>query len=374
MGRNEFCWCGSKKKWKHCHYNRDQQKPINVFEAFAEYSENFKRGFCLFPIANQSCNEKPIKSHTIQKNGGLYNIAENNHVLSCKHGLKNVVEKRVWEPKETGISKASIFYGFCQKHDHELFLPIESGYSKIGIYEAFLFSYRAVCLEYMQKYNAVNFYEYGRDMDKGKNYSAQCYIQTMMHASHVGNMKGLEDAMKWKEIYDKSYLEKNFSSFKGYSIVFDGVLPIVACGGFFPEMDFSGNVLQSLGTNKFADLITFTITSFQNKSILTIGGLIEDGSAAHSFLNQVKDIDPNSIGNISIKIAAEYIENIFLRKSWWDNLSDELKGNFKDRVFSGIGLSNRLYPPDFIFSRSFQEDGHLFYSANVDEVYKFNVS
>ncbi|MCL6472862.1 MAG: SEC-C domain-containing protein [Firmicutes bacterium] len=26
LGRNQPCWCGSGKKYKHCHYDRDQKK------------------------------------------------------------------------------------------------------------------------------------------------------------------------------------------------------------------------------------------------------------------------------------------------------------------------------------------------------------
>ncbi|MCG9633118.1 SEC-C metal-binding domain-containing protein [Vibrio sp. Isolate30] len=29
LGRNEPCWCGSKKKYKRCHLGRDKQAPVD---------------------------------------------------------------------------------------------------------------------------------------------------------------------------------------------------------------------------------------------------------------------------------------------------------------------------------------------------------
>jgi len=41
MGPYELCWCRSGKKYKWCHYRREEQKPVNVFELEAKWSRSF---------------------------------------------------------------------------------------------------------------------------------------------------------------------------------------------------------------------------------------------------------------------------------------------------------------------------------------------
>ncbi|MEG7524635.1 MAG: hypothetical protein M3H12_16330, partial [Chromatiales bacterium] len=57
--------------------------------------------------------------------------------------------------KEIGVGVASTFAGFCQKHDNELFKPIDDPYLAPNDEQVFLYAYRCLCREYFVKENAT---------------------------------------------------------------------------------------------------------------------------------------------------------------------------------------------------------------------------
>lgn len=82
---------------------------------------------CLCP----SCKKPAIRSHAVQKNGWLSNIAENNHVMGVQRQIAAPLFKSSPEsppePKivRIGLNDASTFWGYCNVHDTQLFDCIE---------------------------------------------------------------------------------------------------------------------------------------------------------------------------------------------------------------------------------------------------------
>src|SRR5450432_4346522 len=92
MGAYELCWCRSGKKYKWCHFCRDQQKPVNFFEIESKMIAELRDGFCSYPDpTGDACSSTITKAHTIPKKGGLAAIAEAGHVLTAKPILKDLM-------------------------------------------------------------------------------------------------------------------------------------------------------------------------------------------------------------------------------------------------------------------------------------------
>ena len=78
MHLNVPCWCGSGKKWKRCHRNRESQPPVNVREQLSGLYREFQKGYCSHPQASsENCGHRIVRAHTVQRRGGLAAIAEN---------------------------------------------------------------------------------------------------------------------------------------------------------------------------------------------------------------------------------------------------------------------------------------------------------
>ncbi len=156
LGRNDLCWCGSGKKFKKCHLNRERQPPENPFEAFKKTFAFNRKQVCLHPEAPKECSEKVIRAHTIQRGSSLKRIAEDGHVFGFAYDLKALdLNKGNIGIKRVGINQASTFSGFCGHHDNLTFAPVENEPFTATDEQCFLLGYRAMCRELYQKQTAL---------------------------------------------------------------------------------------------------------------------------------------------------------------------------------------------------------------------------
>jgi hypothetical protein len=131
------------------------QKPQNIITQISKNLKD-KKWNCLV----DGCDEVAINSHLIQQNGLLNNITYDGHLVELK-----VIDANRWDDKKlpfefgnVGIKQALSYKVFCNKHDTEIFKPIEDNNKNFESYEAFLlFSYRAVGAEIRKKSILNNF-------------------------------------------------------------------------------------------------------------------------------------------------------------------------------------------------------------------------
>src|SRR5690606_8652380 len=118
MGPYEPCWCRSGKKYKWCHFRREQQKPVNIFEIEAGMIAELRDGYCSHPDpSTDPCSATIAKAHTVQKRGGLAAVGGAGHLLTVKPSRKEMIETDGNpQPRKVGVNNASVFPGFCGKH------------------------------------------------------------------------------------------------------------------------------------------------------------------------------------------------------------------------------------------------------------------
>src|SRR4051794_32205609 len=77
---NEPCWCGSGKKFKKCHRDRQTEQPVQLWDAELQY-QNEKSGTCLYvdAVPGNECGKPAIGSHTVPRSM-LSLIAPDGHV------------------------------------------------------------------------------------------------------------------------------------------------------------------------------------------------------------------------------------------------------------------------------------------------------
>jgi hypothetical protein len=109
-----------------------------------------KEGRCQYVSSSGNrCLGKSI-SHTVQLGETLRCISKNGHVSTFITRGNLGRGERTLEFGTVGISKASVFPGFCSKHDRELFAETESGGMIRTKRQAALIGYRVICLERTQ--------------------------------------------------------------------------------------------------------------------------------------------------------------------------------------------------------------------------------
>ena len=338
------CWCRSGRKYKWCHHRRERQEPINIFEVEQKFQKALARGYCSHPAKDHdACSGVISKAHTIQRKGGLSAIAEEGTVLTVKPIMKEMIATDgMPPPRKIGIGKASVFPGFCSKHDDALFKPVEGQSVELDLETAFLLSYRAIAYERFAKERQLQSIEVQREMDRGKPFFIQCAVQQQLHFLKSGIEVGMRDVESWKKTFDGRILTGRREDFQFAALRFDRTLPIVACTGFHPEFDFDGNHLQYLGRGapEF-DHIALTVTAFAGETIAVFGWIGEPNGPAGKLVDSFLQVPDTDKARALVRLLFVQSDNLFLRPSWWRSLPENVKNRLGELTQSGTTLRMR---------------------------------
>jgi hypothetical protein len=345
------CWCRSGKKYKFCHYQRERQPLINIYEVEEEMRREFNRGYCSYPkSAGDECSPGISNAHTVQRRGGLGAIGEAGHVLSVKPSMKAMIEHEGKPPpKRIGLGRASVFPGFCNKHDKVAFQLIEGENVAFEKTTALLFAYRAIAYERFAKHWQLKTIAIQREMDCGQPLWKR------------GVKIGMRDLEAWKSDYDSRIISGDLDGFFFYSVRFDRVLPIVGCGAFYPEFDLQGKALQRLGRPSFEfEHVAMNITVYQEQTVAFFCWLGEPDGPAGTFVKSFGSLSHNLLADALVRIAFEQMGNIYMRQSWWEASSNNDQAELLRRVWSGgISVGRR--------SDCLVDHGTAYASANIVE-------
>ena len=97
---------------------------LNYYIYLKKIRKIFKKKICLF-FDHQKCDSEIIRSHTIQKRRALDKIAKDSHVYGYMNSKKFEQFSNPLSIQKISINEASTFYGFCKKHDNELFALLD---------------------------------------------------------------------------------------------------------------------------------------------------------------------------------------------------------------------------------------------------------
>lgn len=318
MRRNEMCWCRSGRKWKHCHALR-QSEPALPRAALATkfYQIASDTALCYHPSAPDECSHGIIRAHTIQKRSGLDVIAEEGHVLSARDGRSGVLAKDL---ELIGINKASTFRGFCSKHDTVTFQKAEN-IRTFDVRVAYLLCYRALCFEAYMKMVALKTLDFFRDViDRGSDFEGQVESQDSLSRFIYTTQLGKFEHERLKLIWDRYLDNYGGANFQWYAIQFDGLIPLVTSGTFFPERDFSGAALQPITAPVGAlGLLGFNILPIAGKTC-AIFGWLDNKPQNLNFVKSLHNIPPDLLASSIVQFSFDTSDNLFVRPSWWQQL------------------------------------------------------
>lgn len=149
-----------------------------------------------WPCMCPKCTDKAINSHLLQRHGILSHVTVDNHLYEItREDAFKWHDNYPVRFKKVGLNNAISYPLFCDKHDTEIFLPIESGTIDFDDYRSqLLFSYRTVCAEIRKK--EVNILETKENMAN---------IEEMSLAGEailVGGDKGNKDLNYYKYLLE----------------------------------------------------------------------------------------------------------------------------------------------------------------------------
>lgn len=344
IGRNDRCWCGSGKKFKHCHLRRGLETP-RPFEAIVD--EARRAGAyqtCLHPLASKANCGKVISAHTLQRSRVLREITDSsNHVLTF-YPMEGTRDGRL-QLHRRGWRQSSTFAAFCDKHDGATFAPLEDRPFSATREQIFLIGYRALCWELYQKQRVIRASPVLRDLlDRGKPEEVQRIIQGQLGVQRQGFEKGLAEATRVKELMDQALLSGDFADFETLRIDFDGPVGVAATGGVTPNRTISGVPLQTLhDSDAPSEWLTFGVdVGDAGASVVFIWH--RSDSAPRRYLDEMIALTDQQRAAFLVQFFFAHCENTYFAADWWNGLDADSRLYMEALMANG---NPYYYPPNY---------------------------
>jgi hypothetical protein len=304
----------------------------NDIRQLLEKHEKAKRsGRCLFVNPEGvRCSGKSIDSHTLQKSDAIKFIAEAGYVLNLgvDRGFGRAPPMLAF--KRIGRSKASVFPGFCAKHDSETFREIESGLPISTKRQAALLGYRVTCLEYFKKEMNISLFSDSEVRKVAKSNGTLGGMDAFLE----GTKLGFADLKRTKIQYENAFHNDSFDNLHAIVTELSSALPFCFASPFAPEFTFDGRLILPQAESKWESVSAFA-GRLGDKDILMVCGFKSENHDILSFINSAAEIPSNLYGGVALNLALEYAENTFFRESWVNGLDESIRADMIAQFLSG---------------------------------------
>ena len=282
-----------------------------------------REGRCLHFDAGSKCT-KVIKAHSIQKSGSLSLIADDGKVYTPSKNFGDIKRQkgRIAYTKQ-GINQVSTFRGFCEKHDNELFEPIDNDPVIPTQEQIVLYAYRSICREICTKEISSSLFE-GR-VGQHKEHTV---LHDVFDTMRIATQFGLDNLINQKRKYDDSLRRGAFGNIRSVLFCSQQAPLIVFSGLFFPQFDFLGRQLQDLSDhNSVLDLLTFSFVPMDNGWGILFAWHSDSSKAGVSFMRSLATIvhDSGELGDHVFRLVVSNCENMAICPQWWESLTEHDK-------------------------------------------------
>lgn len=346
-GRNEICWCGSGRKYKHCHLGRGSERRLPSKAIIQKTFENARYRICFHPDASPTACGKISFAHTLQRARVLKSIENLTHHVLTFYPLQFLGT----QPKlnRQGWRQASTFEAFCNKHDDSMFAPLEKEPFTGSKEQIFLIGYRAICWELYQKIRMLQAVPTMRALlDQGASLDLQKHIQTLLGTADVGLKIGTNELMRCKAAMEEAYLRKVYDGFDAIRIKISGVLDVAATGAITPVSTLSGAKLQTLhDTSSPLERLTFGV-DVESDGASVVFLWERQSVAARRYLEELLRLSDEELAAFLPQFFFGYCENTYFSESWWRNCSSSNQ-SFVKRLVANV--QPYYFPPKFDLSR-----------------------
>lgn len=292
---------------------------FNLESFQSEMQRQRRKGRCLHYDAGVRCS-RVIDAHSIQENGALSLIADAGKVYAISRNYTDVKKRHggVCFTRQ-GIGIVSTFRGFCERHDTEVFAPIDTRPLQPTPHQILLYAYRSLCREIFVKEAAFQSLE-----QQAQDNAANTAIYTLLSDVRQGTEIGLKNLRLQKQLYDESLSTQAYSDVK-YVVFHTTQMPTIVFSGLScPHFDFLGRQLQVFGSkSQMLDLITFSFAPMSTGWGVVFAWHERSGKTCHEFMKSLatRIAHDRSLGDHLLRLVISTCENFAIAPRWWESLS-----------------------------------------------------
>ena len=337
IGRNDPCWCGSGKKYKRCHLDRELHERVTFEEILKGQKAAASLQLCLAQGLDATpCAGGIVKAHSLSRKASLERVARNKHVYGFRGAFTDLVGgNRKPAPRLVGVRQASTFTGFCEQHDVKLFRPVDAQALVPTNEQLWLLSYRSLSREIFGKTVLRRNAPLMREADRGKTLSHQVATQlTAMKFEDVVR-GGLADLVHQQKAWHEVIEQKAYQRVSYLLIRFDSTPDVVCSGVSQPNQDFTDRTLLRLDLPETRqDSVAFAVLPTETGAIAFFSWL-DEFKEAEEFVRSLVDLPENRICNQLVRYAFETFDDVWLGPDWWEALPESERVFLVERMYIG---------------------------------------
>lgn len=336
--RNALCWCGSGRKYKKCHLDRDAQPKENPWAAVDANRRAFtKKKCCAQGVGLGACEGGVIKAHTVSRGPNLAKIATSGHVLHYtasipemnKNGGRLVVEK-------IGIKDASVFHGFCREHDQKLFSCVENEPFAGRPDQCLAVAYRTMSRELYGKDAGAHLRETLRGADKGMQPLEQLRFQRLLDDINTANEAARRELKATHDALTSALVEDRPDAISSHVFELAAPLPFMFAGAWSPFSDLYGRELQNGYADELLEQVFFSSFAGDHSAMLCISWRDIDDAPGKVIADQIKALPVDRQASACLQIVMKHVENVFFNPDWFRGLDDKQREQLDILAASGM--------------------------------------
>jgi len=282
------------------------------------------------------CPNPAIHAHSVQNARCLDLIASDGHVVAPN--LRLAADKApTIDLAPVGRNRATTFSGLCEKHDQEIFVPIETGLLDLhSIQHRFLLAYRATFYEVHASCAAASQLQLAYQKRVQLNFDPpDAPSEAGLLATH--RIIVAYETFRYKEVFDEAYLKPDFGILEHDLITFDVARPTVAACALFSldhlrRDDHSVSVcLNILPIEPTKTVVLFSylrsdarLARAELHRVLTTSGDLQKYEVSRRLLNNCQNfvLSPSYVASWA-PTKRQVIRDYFVRTLLYDDLESE---------------------------------------------------
>lgn len=272
----------------------------------------------------------PIKqAHSLQRNGRLSLIEEEVNGQNCIYTVTSFSSDRNVHLKDfipVGKKEASTFYGFCFKHDTDVFSPIENFDFDGSDKHLFLHSYRSFAHSYHQKKQELQLFKSNWDVLK---MMPKDVVEQYVHGVELG----LKDMQPEKDFLDDLLINEKYNHLEYSLFETNDFYPFGCSSLITPHFTVNNTPLEDdiYSTESPWTSLIFTVVPDKKNSFIVVA-TNPNNKKAMTFLDDLEDLDDEKYLLAISSLITTMAENTFWSPKLWDAMSIDAKNVMKNNA------------------------------------------
>ncbi|MEJ7593293.1 MAG: hypothetical protein WKF77_17250 [Planctomycetaceae bacterium] len=213
------------------------------------------------------------------------------------------------------VKQASTFPGFCQRHDSEIFRPIDDAPWNGSDQQRFLLAYRALCGEAYAKHTNVEAFM------PAAIRNADGPVKGVLIRENEAERLGLKECLRDKRAMDTKLLSQDFQC-ESHVVSLGTNFPLRVAGVFVPEFDYDDRALYDLSDYSTPVYRIAVCTLTIENDVLGIYVALDRSPKLNQYMESLKRVTRDDSRAFFAQACFDNFEHVYFSLAWWNRLRE----------------------------------------------------